>query len=375
MQKTIISWTDKSWNPAHGCSRISEGCKFCYAETLSLRYGWTKKVWSIPNEAQNVQLKPKKLLEPYSEKEAVSIFVNSMSDLFHRTIPDCYRAAVFCVMLDQPRHTFQVLTKRPEKATDWDQRFQEALKHPEFIKLAQESKHHRKWGQKALGGQWKSPWGENVWMGTSVENKRTVGRIDVLRQIPALRRFVSAEPLLGPLGEIDLEGINQLLVGGESGAHMKKGNVRWMQIDWAREIKNQCLEQGAAFFYKQDSGHRTELRPYLVEEDGSKWKWEQYPGDLRPPLELDGEGQPLHNFDSTGKSEAECLSRARRWMRIAFKEKGFRSDNAALSAGYWFQAAGQLNQKEPAQKAQVVELVQPIAAPPVTAEPTQLALL
>ena len=130
MQKSIISWTQQTWNPASGCSKVSDGCKHCYAAALSERYGWTTKPWTIQNEAENVVLKPHKLKEPYLLKEPTRVFVNSMSDQFHRAIPDWYRAAIFCVMLDLPQHTFQILTKRPEAAIDWHERFLEAVKTP-----------------------------------------------------------------------------------------------------------------------------------------------------------------------------------------------------------------------------------------------------
>src|SRR3990167_3044939 len=113
MQKTAISWTNVTWNPVHGCSKVSEGCRNCYAEALSLKRGWTKKPWTQPNAAENVMLKPAKLRDPYKIKDPSRIFVNSMSDLFHELIPDDYITRVFEVMNDLPRHTFQILTKRP----------------------------------------------------------------------------------------------------------------------------------------------------------------------------------------------------------------------------------------------------------------------
>ena len=124
MNETIIRWTDSSWNPVSGCSKVSDGCRFCYAMTISLKFKQTSKPWTIQNEAENVVIKPHKLHEPYTlGTEPQRCFVNSMSDLFHRVIPDWYRAAVFCVMLDLPHIIFQTLTKRSDATIDWHERF------------------------------------------------------------------------------------------------------------------------------------------------------------------------------------------------------------------------------------------------------------
>ena len=284
MNKTIISWTNKTWNPTHGCSKVSDGCKYCYAMTLSLRYGWTKQPWTIQNEKKNVIMKPHKLVEPYKLKEPQRVFVNSMSDLFHAQIPDWYRAVIFCVMLDNDQHVFQVLTKRPELTIEWQANFMKAIASKDFADFAANA-HPRI--QAACRRPWSSPWGANIWMGTSVEDHRVTGRIDQLRQCGASVRFVSAEPLIGSWGgPITLEGIHWVIVGGESGTHMKPGNPRWIKQEWAIAIKDQCLSQGVAYFYKQDSGGRTELRPWLV-ENGQRWKWCQYPGDFTDPVNLD----------------------------------------------------------------------------------------
>lgn len=246
---TLISWTDATWNPVTGCSRVSEGCRFCYAERLSLRFGWSPKSWTAPNAAENVICHPARLRKPYSLKAPSRVFVNSMSDLFHPMVPDAFIADVFAVMADLPRHTFQILTKRPERAADWP-----------------------------------GPWGENVWMGTSIEDRRVAGRIDHLRRCGARTRFLSCEPLIGPLGAIDLAGVHWVIVGGESGWHLKSpDHPRWMRQEWAREIRDACVAAGVAFYYKQDAGQRTELRPWLVEADGSRWEWRQFPGHLTPP--------------------------------------------------------------------------------------------
>ncbi len=249
---TKISWTNETWNPTTGCHKVSDGCRYCYAETLSLRFGWSKKPWTAPNAKENVIEHPSRLRKPYTFKQPSRVFVNSMSDLFHPNVSDGFIARVFEVMNDLPQHTFQVLTKRPERAA-----------------------------------QWPGPWSENIWMGTSVEDARVAHRIDSLRECKARTRFLSCEPLIGSMGSVDLSGIDWIIVGGESGIHMQKpDNPRWMKQEWAREIRDQCVDQDVAFFYKQDSGPRTELRPWLVEADGGRWEWHQYPNHLDAPVKL-----------------------------------------------------------------------------------------
>jgi protein gp37 len=157
-------------------------------------------------------------------------------------IPDDFIARVFAVMADCPQVTFQVLTKRPERAAHW-------------------------------GG----PWPENIWMGTSVEDARVVHRVDSLRGCAAQTRFLSCEPLIGPLGSVGLTGIHWVIVGGESGP-----GYRPMDHAWARQIRDACIEQGTGFFFKQSSAFRTEVGTALEHEDGSKWIWQQYPRNLTP---------------------------------------------------------------------------------------------
>lgn len=254
---TKIRWTDETWNPTTGCSRISAGCKNCYAEQISLRFGHSAKPWTARNAADNVVLHPERLRKPYTWRSPKRVFVNSMSDLFHELIPDEYVAAVFRVMEELPQHTFQVLTKRPHRAALWP-----------------------------------GPWPANVWMGTSVENRKVLYRLDELRRCPAQVRFVSAEPLIGPLGAIDLTGIAWVIVGGESGPRHRP-----LDKAWARHIRDQCIASGVAFFFKQDSGPRTEMRPWL---DGLIW--EQYPGDLVEPYPALGPLEP--GLGVTRESEA-----------------------------------------------------------------------
>lgn len=237
MNNSIISWTKHTWNPVHGCSRVSAGCRNCYAERISLQKGFTKKPWTKQNEKDNILLKPHKLREPYSLKEPSFIFVNSMSDLFHPVIPDEYRRQIFDIMNDLPKHIFQVLTKRPELAIKWN------------------------YG-----------WADNIWMGVSVENKKALGRIDLLRECSAKLKWISFEPLLEDLENVNLIDISWAVVGGESGP-----GFRPMDHKWARNIRNQCILQNVAFFFKQSSNFFTERGCELIEEDGTKTIWQQFP--------------------------------------------------------------------------------------------------
>lgn len=244
---TAISWTNETWNPVTGCSRVSDGCRYCYAERLSLERGWSRVPWTAANAAENVRLRPERLGQPFRWREPRRVFVNSMSDLFHEMVPDEFIHRVMDVV-EQTPHTYQVLTKRSERLRRWER------------------------------------WPANLWMGVSVEDDRVRHRIDDLRACGAAVRFISAEPLIGPLdlrGRLD--GIHWVIVGGESGPHMTDDNPRRMRMEWARAVRDACVAAGVAFFYKQDAGRRTELRPWLVEEDGSRWRWHQYPGQLTPP--------------------------------------------------------------------------------------------
>lgn len=241
MNETIISWTKRTWNPVHGCSRVSEGCRNCYAEAISQRYGYTTKPWTRANEKFNVRLQAHKLKEPYRLTEPSLIFVNSMSDLFHPVIPDEYRRRIFDVMNDLPQHTFQILTKRPELAAEW---------------------HYG--------------WSTNVWMGVSVENRKALGRIDLLRRCEAKLKWVSFEPLLEDLGRINFAGISWCVVGGESGPAYRR-----MDHAWARAIRDQAVSAGVAFFFKQSAALVTERGTELVEADGSRSVWRQMPGRLQ----------------------------------------------------------------------------------------------
>ena len=238
--RSAIEWTDATWNPVTGCSKVSPGCAHCYAETLSLRYGWSKAPWTPGNAAENIILHPDRLEQPLRWKRPRMVFVNSMSDLFHELVPGKYRREVWSVMDRARRHTFQVLTKRPELMRAWVR----------------------------ANGDVADPVLPNVWLGTSIENNRWVHRADDLRATPAAVRFISAEPLLGPLPSLDLTDIDWLIVGGESGS-----SHRPMDEAWVRELKAMAEDAGTAFFFKQWGG-RT---PKAGGRDLDGRTWDEYP--------------------------------------------------------------------------------------------------
>ena len=236
---TPISWTQRSWNPVTGCTRVTAGCQNCYAYALhDMRYEAHQQGKQMPAQYHRpfsqIQLLPQRLEDPLHLKKPQKIFVNSMSDLFHSQVPDEYIFQVFDTMRRAHWHTFQILTKRPGRL--------------------------RRLGQHI-------DWPANVWMGVSIENDALVARADALREVPAAIRFLSCEPLLGPLPSLNLDGISWVIVGGESG----KG-FRTMELDWARDLRDRCLAEDVAFWYKQGSG----LRPGKDELlDGQKWQ--QFP--------------------------------------------------------------------------------------------------
>ena len=254
MNKTNIAWTDASWNPTRGCSKVSAGCGLgedgeevgagCYAERISLQYGHTDRPWTNENASENVTIHPEKLEEPYDLTEPSRIFVNSMSDLFHSAIPESFIRDVFAVMRNCPHHVFQILTKRPGRATHMT-----------------------------------LEWPENVWMGTSVEDDRVTERLDLLRNCDAHTLFVSFEPLIGPVGDVDLTEYDWAIVGGESGP-----DYRDMEHEWARDILRQCREQDVLFFFKQSAGNRPETGTRLSVYNEQFGIYEQRRIQEVPPL-------------------------------------------------------------------------------------------
>jgi len=220
--KSAIEWTDATWNPVTGCSKVSPGCAHCYAERLSLRFGQSVLPWTPANAEQNVVLHPERLGVPESWRQARMIFVNSMSDMWHPLVPAAFIGQVFEVMQRTPRHTYQILSKRPELMRAW-------FEGP-----------GARWGAEPL---------PNVWLGTSIENDRWVSRADELRATPAAVRFISAEPLLSALPSLELAGIDWLIVGGESGS-----THRPMDEAWVRELQRKADDAETAFFFKQWGG-------------------------------------------------------------------------------------------------------------------------
>lgn len=230
---SAIEWTDATWNPVTGCTKITEGCVNCYAARFSERF---RGVEGHPFEnGFDITLRPARLDQPRRWKRPRTIFVNSMSDLFHKEVPTTFVDEVFDVMEEANWHRYQVLTKRSSLMRDYLRR-------------------------RYLG----RPAPAHMWFGVSVENAAARSRIDHLRQAPAAVRFLSIEPLIGPTGLLDLSGIHWVIVGGESGP-----GARPMQEEWAIEVRDECVRQGVAFFFKQWGGFRPKSGGRLL--DGIEW--------------------------------------------------------------------------------------------------------
>lgn len=242
--KSAIEWTDATWNPTTGCDRVSPGCANCYALDLAARL---KRMGQAAYQRDGdprtsgpgfgLTLHPDRLLLPLRWSRPRRVFVNSMSDLFHPEVPDGYIAQVFAAMALGPRHTFQLLTKRPERMRGW-------LAGPGAEDEVRAAAGAMRPG--ARGFPWPLP---NVWLGSSVENARWRTRIDELRSAPAAVRFLSCEPILGSLGDLDLAGIHWVIVGGESGPRHRP-----VRPEWVREARDQCVAAGVPFFFKQWGG-------------------------------------------------------------------------------------------------------------------------
>jgi len=215
---SAIEWTDATWNPVRGCTKISQGCKHCYAETFAERF---RNVKDHPYERGfDLRLVPEKLAEPLRWRTPKKIFVNSMSDLFHEGVPDSYITEVINVMLRASWHTYQVLTKRAERLAKFLSKLDGVVEAP------------------------------HIWWGVSVENKKSgVPRIEQLRVAQVHTRFLSIEPLLEDLGTIDLRSISWVIVGGESGP-----KARPMKREWVISLRDQCAAAGVSFFFKQWGG-------------------------------------------------------------------------------------------------------------------------
>lgn len=325
---TRIEWTDATWNPTTGCSKVSDGCRFCYAEAVSTRWGHTAKPWTHPHAAENVKLRPERLDQPLRWRKPRKVFVDSMSDLFHELVPDAYIDQVFGIMAAAPQHTFQVLTKRPAcmraYLSDPDAKYRiweaarpivERVTGKSMYDVVPVAKpgHGLQWCYPA---QWPLP---NVWLGTSIEDARVTDRISELVATPAAVRFLSCEPLIGPLDlapwlscehametgtgdldtfrcdicgrvsryiddpmglvyTVDRNGsrftrreviapghlIDWVIVGGESGPHHRP-----IDPDWVRTIRDDCTAAGVAFFFKQWGGRTPKAGGR--ELDGREW--------------------------------------------------------------------------------------------------------
>jgi len=310
MDNTKIAWTDATWNPIRGCSRVSEGCRHCYAEQMAARFsgpGLPYEGLAVLDErggrwTNTVRVIETKMDQPLRWRKPRRIFVNSMSDLFHEGLADADIDRVFAVMALAPQHVFQVLTKRARRMRDY--------MTPGCAKRAGavgQMAFERARDAREFRFTWPLP---NVWIGVSVENQDLADeRVLLLLETPAAVRWVSAEPLLGPVDFRnlirrdafidalygDVKGsdgfayaaapgnLNWVVVGGESGRHMPQSPERWMKHEWARGIRDQCLATNTAYFFKQSSGVRAGTGAALEHEDGSLWEWRQYPGELTPP--------------------------------------------------------------------------------------------
>jgi protein gp37 len=241
---TGIEWTEVTWNPTTGCDRVTPGCDNCYALTLSKRL----KAMGVEKYQQDgdprtsgpgfgIALHEATLQEPYRWGGTRLVFVNSMSDLFHARVPIAFIRRVFDVMSDTPQHTYQLLTKRGRR----------------LRRLADQL-----------------AWPSNVWMGVSVEDTGVLSRVDDLRQVPAAVRFLSCEPLLGPLNELDLSGIGWVIAGGESGPRHRP-----MDPDWVRELRDRCVAAETPYFFKQWGGRTPKEGGRLL--DGRTW--DEMPAD------------------------------------------------------------------------------------------------
>jgi protein gp37 len=216
--RSAIEWTDRSWNPVTGCTEVSPGCDNCYAKTFAER--WRGVPGHAYEQGFDVKLHPERLHDVLSLKKPSRIFVNSMSDLFHRDVPSDFINRVFCAMVEARQHTFQVLTKRPERMSRWIR--------------------DHAWAP-----------AENIWLGVSVESNDYAWRVEMLRKTAAAVRFISFEPLLSRVDRVPLEQIDWAIAGGESGP-------RWrpMQWEWARDVRDRCASAGTAFFMKQAAAYR-----------------------------------------------------------------------------------------------------------------------
>jgi protein gp37 len=247
--RSAIEWTEATWNPTTGCDQVSAGCENCYALTLAKRLkAMGSAKYQNDGDARTsgpgfgLTVHPQALTVPYRWRSPRRVFVNSMSDLFHARVPLDFVREVFQVMAETPQHTYQVLTKRARRLRQVADRLE---------------------------------WPDNVWMGVSVENERELPRVEDLRQVPAAVRFLSCEPLLGPLNGLDLAGIHWVIAGGESGA-----GHRALEQRWVTDIRDACLDAQVAFFFKQWGGRTP--KEHGRELQGRTWDQMPLPAAVTP---------------------------------------------------------------------------------------------
>tara|TARA_B100000315_G_scaffold255894_1_gene300393 strand:+ start:168 stop:923 length:756 start_codon:yes stop_codon:yes gene_type:complete len=234
---SAIEWTDATWNPVTGCTKIGPGCDNCYAERFAERF---RGVPGHPYEPGfDLTLRPERLDQPLNWQKSRMVFVNSMSDLFHKHVPKGFVDSVFDTMEQADRHVFQVLTKRSSRLRSYVNARYSGRRVP-----------------------------NHIWLGVSIEDKARLSRLRHLGETTASIRFLSLEPLIGPVGRLDLEGIHWVIVGGESGPR-----ARPIEAEWVREIRDQCLAHDVAFFFKQWGG----LRPKTGGRNLDGRKWSEYP--------------------------------------------------------------------------------------------------
>ena len=247
---TAIEWTNATWNPVTGCTKIGTGCDNCYAERFAERFRGVK---GHPYEhGFDLMLRPERLDQPLKWRRARMIFVNSMSDLFHKNVPADFVDLVFATMEEADHHVFQVLTKRSSLMRRYvNARYRDRT----------------------------AP--DHIWLGTSVENNSKISRIRHLRETNAVVRFLSLEPLLAPIDDLDLEGIHWVIVGGESGP-----GARPIKVEWVREIRDKCLDAGVPFFFKQWGGFRPKSGGRILD----RREWDEWPV---PPRRPSRQSEPL----------------------------------------------------------------------------------
>ena len=259
MGNTRIEWTEKSWNPVTGCTKISPGCQNCYAERMAKRL--RGRCGYDADEPFRVTLRPERLVDPLLWRKPSKIFVCSMGDLFHEAVPDDFIARVWNIMAISQEHVFQILTKRPDRMAKWIDRVGDY----QGYKTRNGEPHKADGGSGIVVGyeKWPLP---NVWLGVTAENRPMWDeRVNILKQLEAAKRFVSYEPALGSLGEVDLSGLDWVICGGETGP-----DARPVHPDWMRGLRDQCQSAGVPFFFKSwgewvcrpwssDNGRKREL--------------------------------------------------------------------------------------------------------------------